>query len=324
MFISDRVYGEREIEDDVLLALIASAPVQRLKRINQAGASQYIIHGKDVSRYEHSIGVLLLLRGLHASIEEQIAGLLHDVAHTAFSHVADFVFPNRSHDYHDQHRRKIVMASDIPHILTAYGFDVERILDDRNFGLLERSLPDLCADRLDYTLRDGTMSFGRLAIVEKTLRHLTVRDKEIFFDDDVTAEQFARFYLKVDEAAWSHPREVAAFQILADAIKIALSAGIIAEQDLFADDAYVYEKLRGSGDEEVKAKLELLNPRLKIVDDARDYTFFAKTKLRAIDPVVVAGPRMARVSQLFPAFRRRLAEHKALIERGVHAKVVEW
>jgi HD superfamily phosphohydrolase len=37
---------------------------------------------------------MLLVRRLGASLEEQIAALLHDVSHTAFSHVIDSVDHN--------------------------------------------------------------------------------------------------------------------------------------------------------------------------------------------------------------------------------------
>ena len=38
---------------------------------------------------------MLLIKKLGGSVEEQIAGLLHDVSHTAFSHVIDYVFDNK-------------------------------------------------------------------------------------------------------------------------------------------------------------------------------------------------------------------------------------
>jgi len=76
MEIKDRVYGKIDINEPVLLTLLKSKPLIRLQGINQAGASQYAIPNKIVSRYEHSVGVMLLLKILGASTEEQIAGLL--------------------------------------------------------------------------------------------------------------------------------------------------------------------------------------------------------------------------------------------------------
>ncbi|MFP9052094.1 HD domain-containing protein, partial [Enterococcus faecalis] len=99
MEISDIIYGQHHI-DGVLEELIKSAPVQRLKGIYQGGASFLVNRKWNVTRYEHSIGVMLLIKKLGGTIEEQIAGLLHDVSHTAFSHVVDVVFENQAEDYH--------------------------------------------------------------------------------------------------------------------------------------------------------------------------------------------------------------------------------
>lgn len=75
MLISDKLYGNFEIEK-VLIELIESKPIQRLKGIHQGGASYLVNENWNVTRYEHSIGVMFLIRKLGGSIEEQIAGLL--------------------------------------------------------------------------------------------------------------------------------------------------------------------------------------------------------------------------------------------------------
>ncbi len=98
---------------------------------------------------------MFLLKKYDASLEEQIAGLLHDVPHTAFSHVVDFVFGTGKHQgYHERFMKQVIYDSEIPSILEEHGIDVEEVLDESNFKLLERGVPDLCADRIDYFLRD--------------------------------------------------------------------------------------------------------------------------------------------------------------------------
>lgn len=74
--IVDKIYGEFEI-DEVLAALIESNAMQRLKGVHQGGASFLVHENWNVTRYEHSVGVMLLIRQLGGSVEEQIAGLLH-------------------------------------------------------------------------------------------------------------------------------------------------------------------------------------------------------------------------------------------------------
>lgn len=90
MIISDVLYGEFEV-DQVVEELILSKSVQRLKGIHQTGASYLVNKEWNVTRFDHSVGVMLLVKKLGGSVEEQIAGLLHDVSHTAFSHVVDYV-----------------------------------------------------------------------------------------------------------------------------------------------------------------------------------------------------------------------------------------
>ena len=58
----DRVYGEVEIEDPAILDLIDCETFQRLRGIHQAGPSALPFPFKDVTRFEHSLGVFVLLR----------------------------------------------------------------------------------------------------------------------------------------------------------------------------------------------------------------------------------------------------------------------
>ena len=102
MEIKDDIYISHRIEDKSLVSLINSSSVQRLKDISQLGIPDEYSHRKGFSRYEHSLGVLILLKNLGASLEEQVAGLLHDVSHTPFSHVMDWVIGDPSkEDYQD-------------------------------------------------------------------------------------------------------------------------------------------------------------------------------------------------------------------------------
>ncbi|MFH0837146.1 MAG: HD domain-containing protein [Candidatus Aenigmatarchaeota archaeon] len=348
MIINDRVYGTVKIDEPVLLELINSKPIQRLKGINQAGAAQYTIKGKNVSRYEHSLGVMILLKKLNASIEEQIAGLLHDIPHTAFSHVIDFAFPSKDHDFHEKFHEKIINESEIPNILKKHGIDTNKILDKHNFPLLEKKLPDLCADRIDYTLRDITAVYGNLTdlqsksaieIHKKITRYIStliVYKNEIIFSNKDMAKEFAEDFIKFDEESWSHPIEVTLFQLLADAMKLGLDSGILTEQDLFQNDEFVYNKLKNSNNQQILKKLEMISPNLEIIDNPNDHDFFSKNKLRYVDPKFIIMTKLQsneardttlqtkRVSEEFPDFLEFMNKHIEKIEKGNFIKIKKW
>jgi hypothetical protein len=84
-----------------------------------------------ITRFEHSVGVMILVRELGASLTEQIAALLHDVSHTAFSHVIDYVFDGHdSQSYHDEKKEVYMASTTIPAILAQHGYDWRDVLSE--------------------------------------------------------------------------------------------------------------------------------------------------------------------------------------------------
>ncbi len=113
MKISDPVYGVMEFTDSAVKEIIGLPHFQRLKRIGAGGLLGELKEKGRYTRYEHSIGTMMLLQRLGARREEQIAGLLHDVSHTAFSHTIDYVLgdPLKS-DFQDaNHDRYLATTS---------------------------------------------------------------------------------------------------------------------------------------------------------------------------------------------------------------------
>ena len=93
MELSDIVFGRTTITEPVLQELLLSPELNRLKHISSAGYYPAVpeFHHEQVNRFVHSVGVFMLLRRFGAPLEEQIAGLLHDVSHSAFSHTVDYI-----------------------------------------------------------------------------------------------------------------------------------------------------------------------------------------------------------------------------------------
>ena len=323
MLIKDRVYGEVDVTEEVLIELINSKPVQRLKGINQHGTSRLSLYPEPVSRYEHSVGVMVLLRLLGASLEEQIAGLLHDVPHTAFSHVIDWVYKSKEQDFHEKFHEKIVMNSEIPQILQKFGFDIDRILDEHNFSLLERSAPDLCADRIDYTLRDYTLVMNSNSRALEMFKAMIVKNNEIVFNDKKQAKNFTDINLWMGQSWWANIVDVARYQVFANAIQIALDNKIITESDLFHDDAWVYDKLVNSGNEEILAELNLLNLDFECVHDPDDYVFHSFAKFRYVDPKVLVDNETKRISELFTEMKSVFEKERVKIEAGYYIKIIK-
>lgn len=316
MDFDDPVYGPKKVEEEVLKELIRSEPVQRLKKIHQAGPQPYFVEKKPLTRFPHSLGVMFLLQEFDAPLEEQIAGLLHDVPHTAFSHVADFVFDNSDHEYHDEFLEDVVMDSGIPRILERHGLDVEYILDEDNFPLLERDAPDLCADRIDYFLRDVKMMSGEE--VSELHEAITVQGDRFVLEDRERAEKYALRYIRADEEWWANPEEATLMEIFARVLRRAMDTGLIGEEDFFGTDQQIMETLENSSDNVIQQKLSLLED-FEAVRDRENYDIRVETKARWVDPQV-AREDMERISELSGKVKERIQEHRDDVNGGYYMR----
>ncbi len=321
MKIQDKVYGSFELSEPVLIDLIKSKPLQRIKGVNQAG-TQLVKPHKKITRYEHCVGVMLLLKKYGASLDEQIAGLLHDVPHTAFSHAIDFaVGDNEGQTFHEDFKEKIVLNSEIPRILEKYNISVSTVLNEDNFSLLEQPLPALCADRIDYFLRDFENDFGHTDDIDYLLNHIIIHDDKFVMDGRGAAAQFANLFMKMCLESWTDPPTIAAFNLLASAVRKALDTGQVTESDLFLTDREFLKKLKDTKDPEILKFINLLTPKLSISLSDKDYDFHSWGKPRYVDPPIYSNGRLTTLSALDKDYVKKIVNFKKKVLNGYKIKV---
>lgn len=322
----DPVYGMVTIEEPVLIALMDSRAMQRLQHVLQHGISGLIGITSPTSRFEHSVGAMLLVRRLRASVEEQIAALLHDVSHTAFSHVIDYVFDGHDdQSYHDREKGRYLAETDVPGILADFGYDWHSFLHEEDFPLLEQPAPRLCADRVDYFLRDAQdLGLATADEVAWALSHLVVGEGRMAVDSIAAATWFALTYIKADDTSWANFDEVGVYELTAQAIKRGLTVGAIGEADIWGTDAAAWQKLQQHPDTQLQDLLRLVQPTTKFTWDEANPTFVLSTKIRTIDPDVVGEDGVLRpLSHLDPPFAQHRAAYLARKQGKWPMRVVE-
>lgn len=328
MIYSDKVYGDCEISDAAVLDLMQSSEMQRLKGINQYGSSTIF---PDVTRFEHSVGAYLLLQKFDATREELIAALLHDIAHTAFSHITDFVYNRHiEQDFHDGMKKYFVMKSGIPGILSSHGIDVSKILDnEEKFTLMQKPFPDICADRIDYFFRD-MLSIGAIdkGFVEETLKSLKVFGNELVFTNKDCARRFAEKFNLGNTIMWRTPLARLVFWAISSSMRMCMDERLIAEEDLFTTDNEVMQKMRESKNPEVKKLLSLLTPELEkkvaVVSENGDFDFRYKTKIRCVDPKILTGVKLLRLSEMDADYKKFVEDFMQRESNGFLVKVEGW
>lgn len=249
---------------------------------------------------------MLLIRLLGGSIEEQIAGLFHDISHTAFSHIIDTVLDNKNEDYHEMILKDVINKSDIPKILESNGYNYEDILlNHEKWSILEKSAPKLCADRIDYTLRD-MYNTGIITIedVKKFLSNIKVINNEIVVTSLETGEWFVETYYKEVIDFFMDPLNIFSNYRFAEVLKLALEKEIITLENFLEDDEYLLTVLKSSNDTEIINLLNSISPNIKVIEDSSNYDIYRVNKLRIIDPTIYINNTLNKTSNLSSYIRQ--------------------
>lgn len=311
MFYQDRVYGDFTITEPVILELINSSTLQRLKEIDQVGYFEPYFPGTAHSRFEHSVGVYLLLKQYGMAIEEQIAGLIHDVSHSAFSHCVDYVLDagsEKEHNHQDNVFDDFVRKSEIPGVFKRHNLDLEYILDDRNFPFKEKKLPDLCADRIDYSLRTAVI-FREIDNVEYFLDNLVAERGEWIFKNFDSAKKYAELFLKLNTNYYAGLPSAVMFRTVGDCLRYALSKGYISESDLYTTDKAVLSKIEPhiKTDSKLSLLFDRMNNKVSFRNNPDNYDEKVFCKSRAVDPLFKENGEVKRISEVDTGWKEVLA-----------------
>ena len=163
---SDPVHGFISVPKNVIMDLIQTPEVQRLRRIRQLGVGHLVFPGAEHTRFNHALGAMALMqdaltnlneKGTTISPEEETAALtvalLHDVGHGAFSHTLEHeLIEDFSHE--DMSRVLLVALNE----RMDGALDTALAIFDDDYGrpfFHQLVSSQLDTDRLDYLRRDS-------------------------------------------------------------------------------------------------------------------------------------------------------------------------
>ncbi|MCT4583672.1 MAG: HD domain-containing protein [Peptostreptococcaceae bacterium] len=316
--IKDKLYGEFEIED-ILYEIIQSKTIQRLKNIHQGGASFLINKNWNVTRYEHSIGVMLLLRILNTSIEQQILGLIHDISHTAFSHVSDLVFEHKNEDYHEKIFDFVFDNSDVKTILKKHNINIKSLLKLES-KTLEYDLPALCADRVDYTLRDMYACNNiDSKFIKEFIDSLVLKENIICINSIQKSKEFLNLYCKEVIDYFMNEKNIYASFKLTNILKKAIKLNLITKEDFNKDDYFVLEKIKSN--KELNDELNTINNDVQLEQNNINYDIHMKLKPRMIDPHTVVNNKVYKLSELDSNSKSIIERNLDIIKKGIYLKI---
>lgn len=326
--VFDSIFGKITIDDPLLIDIVESPYLQRMKNIDQHGLIYFTKDQRTFSRFDHSLGVYYLLKRYNAPLIEQAAGLTHDISHTTFSHIGDIVYEHYNDilSYQDSIHYWYLKKTDIPEILEKYEYEVEDFLfkNDR-YRALEQNIPDLCADRIEYNLHTGYV-FGMLQKedIEEILNDLHYDDGIWYFESPKVAKKFASISLHFTENFWGVGTPAIIYKFAARAFQRALNLKVVTSDDLhFSSDEKVLSKMKQSKDPIIKGYLKRCYKADKYYSTGNKlgHNFSVFQKFRGVNPWIKIESQFIRLTSLDMEYALEYIRVKELLQNGFYYEV---
>ena len=291
--------------------LINTPEFKRLSNVGMNCGCEYtsfpiFSNGKDYTRYEHSIGVALIIWHFTKDIKQSIAGLLHDISSPVFAHVIDFL--NGDHETQESTEEKteeiIANSMEIQEILKKYNLSTKDVYDYHMYPIADNDSPLLSADRLEYTLGNAFYyGFKSMEEIRDMYKDLAVSvnefgQSEISFSTLDKAIEFTCVSIE-NSKVYSSNVDRFAMQYLADLLKLAVNKRVISMKDLYTVEDQVISKLKK--DEELKSMWKDFTKLSQIFTSKEkpEYGYWVNipAKKRYINPQVVSQGRVSSLSK---------------------------
>lgn len=272
-------------------------PMMRLKDIGMNCGCEYTQFPlfktcQPYSRYDHSIGVALIIWHFTGDYKQTIAGLLHDIATPVFAHTIDFLHGDYEKQESTEENTEMVIrsSSEIMHLLECYQLDIDDVANYHLYPIADNDLPLLSADRLEYFL--GNMlnyDFCDIQTVKQIYHDLMVDNNELVLKNSyVYVSNEDRF----------------AMQALADIVQFAITQQIITHDDLYQNETYIINQL--CSQHQTKELWQQYTHYSKIYTSEHQVNENYRqihAKKRYIDPFI---KDQGRVSQLCPSIYQQI------------------
>ena len=209
----DPIHGYIHVQNQLILDLINTKEVQRLRRVKQLGTTSFTFASGEHSRFTHSLGVYELTRQICDIFERDYpiktveggwddsermvalcAALLHDVGHGPYSHTFEGIFNTD----HEEFTASIITSPEtevfqvLQQVSPEFPEAVASVISHEypNQQVVQMISSQIDADRMDYLLRDSYFTgteYGRFDITRIMRVIRPYKDGIAFTDNGMNA-----------------------------------------------------------------------------------------------------------------------------------------
>jgi len=299
----------------------ATPPLQRLREVGMNCGCEYTQFPRfanigPYSRYDHSLGVALIVWHFTGDMAQSLAGLFHDVTTPVFAHVVDFL--NGDHARQESTEAGVeeclTASPEVMSLLKRYSLTVEQVSDYHVYPIADNDSPALSADRLEYTLGNLlNYGFADLSTIRRFYEDLTVGQDErgqpeLVFRTPEIASAFTSAALK-NAHVYVADEDRFAMQTLANLLWFALEQDVLERADLHTTEPPVIRKLEGDAACRVLWQKFCGYSKILRSGEAAEGRLQINAKKRWIDPI---SQGRSRVSQWDATVSREMRAFCAL------------
>lgn len=323
----------KEISDDVnnyfnilskevpefIYEYIKAPEIQRLKGIGitcGVNFSQIRTNISFYSRFEHSIGVALIIWNFTKDKKQTLAGLFHDIANPSFSHCIDFL----NGDYEKQESTeelttKIISDSEyIMKLLKRDGIKLEEVDDYKIYPIADNNTPMISADRLEYSFSNGFSleNIWKDGDIEKIYSNLEIMKNEFgeielgFKDKDISELFIDR--IKLLWRDFVENRFI--WELIANIIRRLNEENVLKKEDLYKLSEFeIIDIAKNSNIIEVQKLVQNLSQAKDLFESDKEvegkYCIKCSAKYRYIDPLIkLDNEKITRLTEISEIARK--------------------
>lgn len=204
------------------------------------------------SRLDHSVGVALIIWNFTKDKTQTIAGFLHDVSTTVFSHVSDFRKGDAlTQTSTEEPTTKMILSdSALCKLLESDGIEPKDVVDYHIYPIADNEIPSLSADRLEYMYPsglalDGSWTFEEIA---KTYNDLIIlkneeNKEELGFKTIEMAELYCKKFCMIGHILQLNENKLS-LQLLSQIMSKAVELDVLQEEDFMTlSESKIIEKI---------------------------------------------------------------------------------
>ena len=300
--------------------------LQRLKNVGLLCGTDWTTLYKNrfyYSRFDHSVGVALIIWHFTHDKAQTISGLLHDVSTPVFSHVSDFRKGDALTQTETEDSNESIIRSDrnFDALLAGDALTVEMVEDYHKYPIADNEIPQLSSDRLEYMFPSGMALDGSwdLPAVQRAYEDLEVlRNEEglpeLGFKTLEIAEDYTRRFCMFGHILQLNENKLT-LHLLGEIMNRAVKDGILSEADFMKKSE---AEIIGTLDKELsqnptafsedRSKLARLYKTFRTMtkiehtqtplDENEYFCINLKVKQRYINPLVKTNDSCTRISKV--------------------------